>query len=143
MSGSSTANYIRQQIETGGEKVWRFQDFQELPFPAVTQALSRLARKGFIERIGKGLYYRPRKTAFGPSRPHPNLIQELPLQGKAMFPAGTAATSAGIHDPDSGQERICDDRGQPAANDHRQGCSVAHAPSRSLEEAVGDRSRPA
>jgi hypothetical protein len=93
MSGSSTANYIRQQIETGGEKIWRFQDFHELPFPAVTQALSRLARKGFIERIGKGLYYRPRKTAFGPSRPHPNLIQKLPLKGKAMFPAGTAAAN--------------------------------------------------
>ena len=93
MAYRSAAQTIRRKIETGGEKVWRFQDFEPLPFAAVTQALSRLAREGFVQRIGKGLYYRPRKTPFGASRPNPELIRKLPIRGRTMFPAGTGAAN--------------------------------------------------
>ena len=40
----------------------------DLPFAAVAQALSR---GGQIQRLSKGLYHRPRSTAFGVSRPNP------------------------------------------------------------------------
>jgi hypothetical protein len=84
---------VRHRIEAGGERVWRLTDFAELPFPAVAQALSRLARKGQLRRLGKGLYYRGRQTAFGPSLPNPSALRALPIRQKAIFPAGIAAAN--------------------------------------------------
>jgi hypothetical protein len=68
-------------------------DFSSLPFAAVAQSLSRLSRQGVIERLGKGLYYRARHTAFGPSRPNPAQLRSLALQRRMVFPAGTVAAN--------------------------------------------------
>ncbi len=46
---------VRQRIEQGGERLWRFEDFRGLTFSAVAQALSRLTRQGAIERLSKGV----------------------------------------------------------------------------------------
>jgi hypothetical protein len=89
----STAATVRARIESSGERLWRLADFDGLPFSAVAQTLSRLARQGAIERLGKGLYYRPRQTAFGPSRPNTTQLRSLTLRRKAVFPAGTAAAN--------------------------------------------------
>ena len=86
-----SANSVRKRIEKGGERVWRLEDFRDLPFGAVAQALSRMAREGAIERLSKGLYYKSRATAFGPSRPNPATIQSLVTQ--AVFPSGLAAAN--------------------------------------------------
>lgn len=96
---SSIAASIRSRIEAEGERVWREADFRGLcrggsssqSGQAVSQALSRLARQGVIQRVGKGLYYRGRDTAFGPSVPSPTAMQRLPIPGRAIFPAGLAA----------------------------------------------------
>ena len=55
--------------------------------------LSRLSRQGVIQRLGKGLYYRPRQTAFGPSRPNMAGIRSLAAGRKSVFPAGIAAAN--------------------------------------------------
>ena len=89
----STASSIRLQIERGGEKLWRHNDFRDQPFPAVAQTLSRLTRNGTLERLSKGVYYRPRSTAFGPSRPSPTAIKKLAEGTKTIFPSGTAAAN--------------------------------------------------
>ena len=34
------AKIVREQIEAGGERVWRLADFEDMPFTAVAQALS-------------------------------------------------------------------------------------------------------
>lgn len=91
--GASIAKTVRAQIEAGGERVWRLADFENMSFTAVAQALSRLSRLGFIQRLGKGLYYKPRQTAFGPSKPNPSLLRSLPISGKGIFPAGYAAAN--------------------------------------------------
>lgn len=91
MPPRSAARTVSRRIETGGERVWRLSDFAELPFQAVAQALSRLVRGGHLQRLGKGLYYRPRQTAFGPSLPNPAAVRALPLQQRAMFPSGMGA----------------------------------------------------
>jgi|ERR1035438_10444129 hypothetical protein len=83
--------FVRQRIEAGGERVWRLEDFRDLPFTAVAQALSRLTREGTIERLSKGLYYKSRMTAFGPSRSNPATIQRLAVQ--PVFPSGLAAAN--------------------------------------------------
>lgn len=87
------ANLVRQRVERGGERLWRFEDFRDLPFSAVAQALSRLTRAGIIERLSKGVYYRSRETAFGRSRPNPAAIGKLASKRKTIFPAGVAAAN--------------------------------------------------
>jgi hypothetical protein len=87
------ARMIRRRIEAGGEHVWRLADFAEFPFQAAAQTLSRLARQGQLQRLGKGLYYRPRQTSFGPSLPNPAALRALSLPQRTIFPSGTAAAS--------------------------------------------------
>src|SRR5580700_248263 len=84
---------VRQQIERGGERLWKLEDFRDLPFSAVAQALSRLTRKGRLERLSKGVYYSARDTAFGKSRPNPAAIQKLASRRKTVFPSGIAAAN--------------------------------------------------
>ena len=94
---SSIAKTVRGRIEAGGERVWRLADFENMPFTAVAQALSRLCRLGKIQRLGKGLYYKARQTAFGPSKPNPSKLRSLSILGKGIFPAGyTAANLLGF-----------------------------------------------
>ncbi len=84
---------VRRRIENGGEALWRPQDFQEFSFMAVAQAFSRLKRSGVLERLSKGVYYRPRDTAFGKSRPNPASIRNLAAKQKSLYPAGLSAAN--------------------------------------------------
>src|ERR1700685_99174 len=90
---ASTTETVRRRIQAGGERVWRMADFEGMPFMAVAQALSRLSRQGVIERLGKGLYYRSRPTAFGDSKPNRAQIRSLPVRRRGVFPAGIAAAN--------------------------------------------------
>lgn len=82
---------VQDRIERGGERVWKLDDFRDLPFSAVAQALSRLSRNGRIERLSKGVYYRSRTTALGKSRPNPTSMRQL--SRRSVFPSGLAAAS--------------------------------------------------
>lgn len=73
--------------------MWRLEDFRDLPFGAVAQALSRLAKAGVVERLSKGVYYRARQTSFGKSLPNPAAIQKLAGRRSSVFPSGLAAAS--------------------------------------------------
>ncbi len=90
---SRVASTVRLRIARGGERPWRLEDFRDLSFSAVAQALSRLARAGKIARLSKGIYYRGRETAFGPSKPNPATIQRLAARRKPLFPSGIAAAN--------------------------------------------------
>jgi hypothetical protein len=83
---------VQRRIDAEGERLWRLEDFSDLPFTAVAQALSRLKNKGRLERLSKGVYYRSRDTAFGKSRPNPVTIRDL-ADKKTVFPSGIAAAS--------------------------------------------------
>lgn len=87
------AGLVRLRIERAGERLWRLEDFRDLPFAAVARALSRLVKAGLIERLSKGTYYRTRETAFGKSRPNPSAVQGLASRRKTIFPSGVAAAS--------------------------------------------------
>jgi hypothetical protein len=84
---------IRKRIESGDERLWRLDDFRDLPFTAVAQALSRMARAGTIERLSKGVYYRNRQTLLGKSRPNPAAIQKLAAKTSSLFPSGLSAAN--------------------------------------------------
>lgn len=87
------AAQVRKRIEGGGERLWRMEDFRDLPFTAVAQALSRLTRSGKIIRLSKGIYFRPRQTALGMSRPNPSHLQAIATAHRNVFPAGLAAAN--------------------------------------------------
>lgn len=89
----SVAEAVRSRIERGGERLWRLDDFRDLSFTATAQALSRLARAQFVERLSKGVYYRGRPTALGRSRPNPSVLRQLAASDRPMFPAGLAAAA--------------------------------------------------
>ncbi|MBY0494517.1 MAG: hypothetical protein K2Y23_09890 [Cyanobacteria bacterium] len=88
-----TAKLIRDRIERGGERIWRFDDFPGVPMSAAAQALSRLAREGQLQRLSKGVYYHARETALGKSRPNPVAISTLAARRRTVFPAGVAAAN--------------------------------------------------
>lgn len=93
LNQNNVARHVSRQIEAGGERLWRMTDFQGLSFAAVAQSLSRLTRAGQLQRLGRGVYYRPRPTAFGSSRPSTALLRSLPLKNKPVFPAGISAAN--------------------------------------------------
>lgn len=88
----NTAELIRRQIVESGEAYWRHSDFSNLPQTAVSKALSRLTIDGFLERVSKGLYYRPCQTRFGRSRPSQSHIQKLLIK-QNLHPAGLSAAN--------------------------------------------------
>jgi hypothetical protein len=86
------AKRVRQRVRRGGERFWRQGDFPELPAGAVSQALSRLTRKGELQRVSKGLYYRPRQTIVGASRPAPDAVVAHTTK-RRLQPAGLTAAN--------------------------------------------------
>lgn len=96
---------IRKRIEGGGERLWRFEHFPDLPFTAVAKALSRLAQQGTLERISKGVYYRTRQTPFGKSRPNPAAIEKIGSHKNPVFPSGLAAANMLGFTTQTGQRR--------------------------------------
>lgn len=87
-----TMQWVCRRIEQGGERLWRFQDFRDVPVSAVAQALSRLARQGKLDRLSKGVYYRARHTALGKSLPNPAALRQLASR-HVVYPAGIAAAN--------------------------------------------------
>jgi hypothetical protein len=87
------AKSVRTRINHGGERLWRLDDFHDLRFAAVAQALSRMTREGIIERLSKGVYYRSRETSFGKSRPNPAIMQTLAAKRAKVYPSGIAAAN--------------------------------------------------
>jgi len=95
-SRGSTASFVRHKVERGGARFWRYSDFAELPQSAVAAALSRQYRAGELQRVGKGVYYRPRPTSFGPSIPASSGITVATTRAR-IHPAGlTAANVLGL-----------------------------------------------
>lgn len=67
---AATAKTVRHKVEHGREdRLWTFGDFASLPTYAVAKTLSRLAHEGVIRRVRKGVYYRPKTTRFGATKP--------------------------------------------------------------------------
>lgn len=76
----SIASKILARIQKrGGDNLWTFKDFSDLPSMPVAAALSRLSKAGVLERLHKGVYYFPMTTTFGKSRPDPERVAEATL----------------------------------------------------------------
>jgi hypothetical protein len=52
-------------------------DFSDLPPVAVALALSRLAKQRILEHVRRSIYYFPKETVIGKSRPNPHKVAEV------------------------------------------------------------------
>lgn len=93
LGARGSAKSIRSRIAKGGDRVWRFRDFPNVPAPALAQTLSRLTRQGELHRLSKGVYYRSRQTALGRSAPNPTSLWKMVGTRNAVFPSGVAASN--------------------------------------------------
>ena len=60
---------------------------------ALAKTLSRMSKKGIIERLEKGIYYKPKKTAFGSVRPSEREILSSIIEAKQGYITDTAAAN--------------------------------------------------
>jgi hypothetical protein len=80
-------------VLAGGERMWQLSDFRDLGSGATVHALSRLAADGELQRVRKGLYYRPKMTAIGPSVPSASAAVAQTFRAP-LHPAGLSAANA-------------------------------------------------
>lgn len=90
---SGVAATVRNRIQAGRDRFWTHADFNDLPPTATAQALSRLAQAGELRRVRKGMYYRPRPTAFGMSVPTMADPKAWGAFRAAVHPAGLTASN--------------------------------------------------
>lgn len=89
---ASVARRVRERVQRDGERFWRAADFPDLNAMAVAHELSRMTSRGDLQRVRKGLYYRPKTTVLGPSVPSASAA--LPLTTRfPLHPAGLSAAS--------------------------------------------------
>jgi hypothetical protein len=80
---SSLASRITARIvRGGGDRLWTYRDFADLDAPAtaIATTLSRLARKRMLQRIRRGVYYRPDTTVLGETQPDPHAALDATLR---------------------------------------------------------------
>jgi hypothetical protein len=83
-------------VAGGGARYWKHSDFKGLSSSAVATELSRLSRQGELQRVAKGVYYRPGQTFLGPSIVGPSAAVAQILR-VPVHPAGlTAANALGL-----------------------------------------------
>lgn len=63
---------------------------------AAAKALSRLAAEGKLVRMAKGLYYAPKQTPLGESRPSPAAVLTKSLEGRVRLTGASAANALGL-----------------------------------------------
>ncbi|MGH2833109.1 MAG: DUF6088 family protein, partial [Solirubrobacteraceae bacterium] len=95
-SRNSVATHVRERVDAGGERYWSHSDFRGLSAAAVAHVLSRLTAEGVLQRVRKGLYYRPKMTAIGLSMPTADAVfahtMSVPLHPSGL----TAANGLGF-----------------------------------------------
>ncbi|MFX4531902.1 DUF6088 family protein, partial [Acinetobacter baumannii] len=74
----------------------RAEDLKGTTPAAATKALARLAKQGVLTRVGQGLYYAPKDTLLGKSRPSDMAIAMKTLEGKTRPTGASAANLLGL-----------------------------------------------
>src|SRR5437588_10888263 len=83
---------IRRAIQSQGERIWRLNDFPDLPASAVASTLSRMVKEGTLQRIERGVYYRSRATIVGQSMPSNQALTATKVR-QPLQPAGLTAAA--------------------------------------------------
>ncbi|MEA2721552.1 MAG: hypothetical protein QOJ39_3416 [Candidatus Eremiobacteraeota bacterium] len=92
----TTAGTIEQHIKSAPPgAVFTTSEFLERESPAaVKTALSRLSKRGMIDRVRRGVYHKPRPSRLGRGTAPADIVAMLAAGGKAPGPAGPSAAAA-------------------------------------------------
>jgi hypothetical protein len=83
----SVAHAVRSRVERGGtDRLWTYADFDVSDRMALAAALSRLVGTGELVRVRRGVYYRPKATVVGPSRPDPEALVDAAIRARNATP---------------------------------------------------------
>ncbi|WP_162428198.1 DUF6088 family protein [Pontibacter pudoricolor] len=84
----SIMQLVREKVkQTPPGQLLTYADFKlkDSHFEALAAALSRLAKQGMLERLGRGRYYKPKETIFGNIQPTEKvLIDKLKVSGSKV-----------------------------------------------------------
>lgn len=85
-----------RQAKLSANSLLRAEDLKGTTPAAATKALARLAKQGVLTRVGKGLYFAPKDTLIGKSRPSEMAIALKTLEGKTRPTGASAANLLGL-----------------------------------------------
>lgn len=88
------ASIVRDSVTSSPDRFWRPADFKSSP-SAVDQAFHRLAGKGDLRCVRRGLYWRGTKTLLGMAPPAADkLVRAIVPEKRGIGPAGASAANA-------------------------------------------------
>ena len=109
----SAAAQVRRRVLAEGERFWRHDDFAGLSPSAVATALSRLVPEGELQRVQKGVYFRPRPTVIGPSIPAPSGAVASSLRAPLHASGLSAANLLGLSTQNPARREYATPAGDP------------------------------
>lgn len=95
-SKRSATEIALRQLKQAGTNLLRAEDLVGATPAAATKALARLAKQGVLTRVGKGLYFAPKDTLIGKSRPSDTMVALKKLEGKTRPTGASAANLLGL-----------------------------------------------
>ena len=84
------------QAKFSSNSFLRAKDLQGTTPAAASKALARLAKQGVLMRVAKGLYFAPKETLLGMSKPSELAVVQKTLEGKTRPTGTTAANLLGL-----------------------------------------------
>lgn len=73
-------------MRAGVDRLWTYADFPSVDRTALAATLSRLVKAGALMRIRRGVYYLPKATLFGVSKPDPRALADAVLRARGEVP---------------------------------------------------------
>lgn len=95
-SKRSATKIALRQMKLAGNSLLKAEDLVGTTPTAATKALVRLAKQGVLTRVGKGLYFAPKNTLIGKSKPSNTMVALKKLEGKTRPTGASAANLLGL-----------------------------------------------
>jgi hypothetical protein len=95
-SKRSATEIALRRAKLSGKSLLRAEDLKGATPAAASKALARLAKQGVLTRVGKGLYFAPKDTLIGKSKPSETSIALKRLEGKTRPTGASAANILGL-----------------------------------------------
>lgn len=95
-SKRSATEIALRRVKSSGKSLLRAEDLKGTTPAAASKALARLAKQGVLTRVGKGLYFAPKDTLIGKSKPSETSIALKRLEGKTRPTGASAANILGL-----------------------------------------------
>lgn len=96
LSKRSACEIALRKARSSENSLLRAEDLKGTTPAAATKALSRLAEQGVLTRVGKGLYFAPKDTLIGKSKPSETAIALKKLEGRTRPTGASAANILGL-----------------------------------------------